>query len=191
MFKRAITVAAIGALALGSAAACSSSRVAGSSSLPTVKVMVGGIDKQIYLPVPARPEPRLLQEVRRQRAALHRGQRRRRRRGRDGLRAGRHGRRLVHPHHRLPVQGQGRRGRRPALRGPGRAGDVRHQQRRPLRGRLQGQDPRRHRPRVGHRRADPVPGARRRASRAASTTPSPSAPAPPRSRPSSAAPRSA
>ena len=49
MFKRAITVAAIGALALSSAAACSSSQ-SGHSSLPTVKVMVGGIDKQIYLP---------------------------------------------------------------------------------------------------------------------------------------------
>jgi NitT/TauT family transport system substrate-binding protein len=49
MFKRAITVAAIGALALGSVAACSSSKSSG-SSLPTVKLMVGGIDKQIYLP---------------------------------------------------------------------------------------------------------------------------------------------
>ncbi len=49
MFRRAITVAAIGALALGSAAACSSSK-SGNSSLPTVKLMVGGIDKQIYLP---------------------------------------------------------------------------------------------------------------------------------------------
>ncbi|HEV7204587.1 MAG TPA: ABC transporter substrate-binding protein [Jatrophihabitans sp.] len=49
MFKRAITAVAIGALALGSTAACSSSG-AGSSSLPTVRLMVGGIDKQIYLP---------------------------------------------------------------------------------------------------------------------------------------------
>jgi NitT/TauT family transport system substrate-binding protein len=49
MFRRAITVAAIGALALGAAAACSSSK-SGSSSMPTVKIMVGGIDKQIYLP---------------------------------------------------------------------------------------------------------------------------------------------
>jgi len=49
MFRRVITVAAIGALALGSAAACSSSK-SGGSSLPTVKLMVGGIDKQIYLP---------------------------------------------------------------------------------------------------------------------------------------------
>jgi NitT/TauT family transport system substrate-binding protein len=55
MLRRAITVAAIGALALGSAAACSSSKSsssgnAGNSSTPTVKLMVGGIDKQIYLP---------------------------------------------------------------------------------------------------------------------------------------------
>jgi NitT/TauT family transport system substrate-binding protein len=49
MFRRAITVAAVGVLALGSVAACSSSKT-GSSSLPTVKLMVGGIDKQIYLP---------------------------------------------------------------------------------------------------------------------------------------------
>jgi NitT/TauT family transport system substrate-binding protein len=49
MFRRALTIAAIGALALGAAAACSSSK-SGSSSLPTVKLMVGGIDKQIYLP---------------------------------------------------------------------------------------------------------------------------------------------
>jgi NitT/TauT family transport system substrate-binding protein len=52
MFRRAITVAAIGALALGTTAACSSgaSGTKGSSALPTVKLMVGGIDKQIYLP---------------------------------------------------------------------------------------------------------------------------------------------
>jgi sulfonate transport system substrate-binding protein len=55
MFRRAITVAAIGALALGAAAACSSSKSgstgnSGNSSMPTVKLMVGGIDKQIYLP---------------------------------------------------------------------------------------------------------------------------------------------
>jgi NitT/TauT family transport system substrate-binding protein len=52
MFRRAITVAAIGALALGATAACSSSAsgTKGSSALPTVKLMVGGIDKQIYLP---------------------------------------------------------------------------------------------------------------------------------------------
>ena len=49
MFKRAITAAAIGALALGATAACSSGG-SGSSGLPTVKLMVGGIDKQIYLP---------------------------------------------------------------------------------------------------------------------------------------------
>ena len=53
MFKHAITVAAIGALSLGSVAACSSSSSGsskGGSSLPTVTLMVGGIDKQIYLP---------------------------------------------------------------------------------------------------------------------------------------------
>jgi NitT/TauT family transport system substrate-binding protein len=48
MFKRAISAAAAGALALG-LAACSSSG-SGSSSMPTVRLMVGGIDKQIYLP---------------------------------------------------------------------------------------------------------------------------------------------
>src|SRR5690349_2392948 len=55
MFRRAITIAAIGALGLGSVAACSSSSSgstarSGGSSTPTVKLMVGGIDKQIYLP---------------------------------------------------------------------------------------------------------------------------------------------
>jgi NitT/TauT family transport system substrate-binding protein len=54
MLRRAITVAAIGAIALGSATACSNSSSSGSrsasSSMPTVKIMVGGIDKQIYLP---------------------------------------------------------------------------------------------------------------------------------------------
>ena len=111
-----------------SLAACSSGsgvrqcrRLSGAASMPTVKMMVGGIDKQIYLPVPARPEPRLLQEVRRQRGALDRAERRRRRRGRDGVRPGRHGRRLVHPHGRLPVQGQGRHQPRAALRRSGRA----------------------------------------------------------------------
>jgi NitT/TauT family transport system substrate-binding protein len=54
MFKRAICTIAAGALALG-AAACSSSGGSGSTtnsgkSIPTVKLMVGGIDKQIYLP---------------------------------------------------------------------------------------------------------------------------------------------
>ncbi|MGH3498413.1 MAG: ABC transporter substrate-binding protein [Nocardioidaceae bacterium] len=48
MFKRAMCVAAAGAIVLG-AAACSGSS-SGSSSLPTVRLMVGGIDKQIYLP---------------------------------------------------------------------------------------------------------------------------------------------
>lgn len=48
MFKRAICVAAaVGTLALGTAA-CSSST--GSGKTPTVRLMVGGIDKQIYLP---------------------------------------------------------------------------------------------------------------------------------------------
>jgi NitT/TauT family transport system substrate-binding protein len=50
MFKRAISVAAIGALALGAAACSSSGSGSSDSGMPTVKVMVGGIDKQIYLP---------------------------------------------------------------------------------------------------------------------------------------------
>jgi NitT/TauT family transport system substrate-binding protein len=58
MFRRAVTVVAIGAVALG-AAACSNSKSTGSSgsadasvasSTPTVKLMVGSIAKQIYLP---------------------------------------------------------------------------------------------------------------------------------------------
>jgi NitT/TauT family transport system substrate-binding protein len=48
MFTRAISVAAVGALAALSVAACSSS--GSGSSTPTVRLMVGGIDKQIYLP---------------------------------------------------------------------------------------------------------------------------------------------
>jgi NitT/TauT family transport system substrate-binding protein len=54
MLKRAITLAAIGAVALGSTAACSSSSKSSGGnaggSTPTVRMMVGGIDKQIYLP---------------------------------------------------------------------------------------------------------------------------------------------
>ncbi len=50
MMKRLLTASAIGILAVGSVAACSSSSTSGSSSLPTVRLMVGGIDKQIYLP---------------------------------------------------------------------------------------------------------------------------------------------
>ncbi len=54
MIKRALCLAAVGALSLG-VAACSSgssgkSAGGGSGTDPTVKVMVGGIDKQIYLP---------------------------------------------------------------------------------------------------------------------------------------------
>jgi NitT/TauT family transport system substrate-binding protein len=51
MFRRVISVAAIGALAFG-AGACSSSNSSNTSStsMPTVSLMVGGIDKQIYLP---------------------------------------------------------------------------------------------------------------------------------------------
>ena len=56
MIKQVASVVAIGALALG-AAACSSSGSnnstaggSGGGSLPTVSIMVGGIDKQIYLP---------------------------------------------------------------------------------------------------------------------------------------------
>ena len=66
MFRRTITIVAVGALALGVTAACSSSKNSasdnasvaggaganstGNTSMPTVKLMVGGIDKQIYLP---------------------------------------------------------------------------------------------------------------------------------------------
>lgn len=58
MYKRVISVAAIGAMAIGTAACGSGSSSASGSgsgsgsaaSMPTVKMMVGGIDKQIYLP---------------------------------------------------------------------------------------------------------------------------------------------
>lgn len=56
MFKRTALVAVSGALVLGlagcggSSSSSSSGSSSGSSSLPTVKMMVGGIDKQIYLP---------------------------------------------------------------------------------------------------------------------------------------------
>jgi NitT/TauT family transport system substrate-binding protein len=51
MLKRAICAAAVGAIALGGVAACSSSGSSTKSgAMPTVKLMVGGIDKQIYLP---------------------------------------------------------------------------------------------------------------------------------------------
>jgi NitT/TauT family transport system substrate-binding protein len=55
MLKRTLTVSLAGVLALGAATACSSSKNGGSggpaaASVPTVSIMVGGIDKQIYLP---------------------------------------------------------------------------------------------------------------------------------------------
>ncbi len=52
MYKRALCTAAAGVLALGLASCSSSggSSSTASGSLPTVKLMVGGIDKQIYLP---------------------------------------------------------------------------------------------------------------------------------------------
>ncbi|MGN6781150.1 MAG: ABC transporter substrate-binding protein [Marmoricola sp.] len=61
MFRRTLAVAALGALTLGaagcgssgsgSASAAGTGNAGGSSaSVPTVKLMVGGIDKQIYLP---------------------------------------------------------------------------------------------------------------------------------------------
>ena len=53
MLKRTLTLAAVGALAITGLSACSSSKkadTAGSAPIPTVKIMVGGIDKQIYLP---------------------------------------------------------------------------------------------------------------------------------------------
>ncbi|MFC6704309.1 ABC transporter substrate-binding protein [Flexivirga alba] len=60
MLKQALTMTAIGALALataacgssggGNSAGGSSAATGGGGSMPTVKMMVGGIDKQIYLP---------------------------------------------------------------------------------------------------------------------------------------------
>lgn len=55
MNKRLMGVVAVGALALGLAACSSSGTSAGSGgttsgTVPTVRIMVGGIDKQIYLP---------------------------------------------------------------------------------------------------------------------------------------------
>jgi NitT/TauT family transport system substrate-binding protein len=55
MFKRTLTASIVGALAFGAATACSSSNSStaagsGGGSIPTVTLMVGGIDKQIYLP---------------------------------------------------------------------------------------------------------------------------------------------
>jgi NitT/TauT family transport system substrate-binding protein len=57
MNKRIASIVAVGALALGLAACSSSGGTSagstsggGSASMPTVRIMVGGIDKQIYLP---------------------------------------------------------------------------------------------------------------------------------------------
>lgn len=51
MFRRTTMLAAAGALALAPAlAACGSSSSGSGASMPTVTLMVGGIDKQIYLP---------------------------------------------------------------------------------------------------------------------------------------------
>ncbi|MEV5877782.1 ABC transporter substrate-binding protein [Streptomyces sp. NPDC052101] len=54
MFKRTLTASLVTVLTLGAATACSSSSGSsgsgGSGGTPTVKLMVGGIDKQIYLP---------------------------------------------------------------------------------------------------------------------------------------------
>src|ERR1700730_8428472 len=50
MFKRTVTAGlCIAALAAG-VAACGSSNASTNSKFPTVTMMVGGIDKQIYLP---------------------------------------------------------------------------------------------------------------------------------------------
>ncbi|MFB7712855.1 ABC transporter substrate-binding protein [Streptomyces sp. NPDC056105] len=49
MLKRALTASIVTVLALGAATGCSS-KSSGSNGMPTVKIMVGGIDKQIYLP---------------------------------------------------------------------------------------------------------------------------------------------
>src|SRR6202035_5476951 len=54
MFRRKLTLAlaaAAAAMTLAGVSACSSSSASsGSGSMPTVTMMVGGIDKQIYLP---------------------------------------------------------------------------------------------------------------------------------------------
>src|SRR5947209_14482523 len=55
MINRTLALSVAGTLALGAAAACGSSggnsgQGAGSAPTPTVSLMVGGIDKQIYLP---------------------------------------------------------------------------------------------------------------------------------------------
>ena len=58
MFRRTLAVSVAGVIALGATAACSSSKQTaagsggsgGNASMPTVTLMVGGIDKQIYLP---------------------------------------------------------------------------------------------------------------------------------------------
>ncbi|MER6573614.1 ABC transporter substrate-binding protein [Streptomyces sp. NPDC001093] len=52
MSKRILTASLVTVLALGAATACSSSSSgsSGSGGTPTVRLMVGGIDKQIYLP---------------------------------------------------------------------------------------------------------------------------------------------
>ncbi|MGH3416395.1 MAG: ABC transporter substrate-binding protein, partial [Actinocrinis sp.] len=57
MFKRTLALSVVGALSLGAAAACGSSSGgsggqagSGGGAMPTVRLMVGGIDKQIYLP---------------------------------------------------------------------------------------------------------------------------------------------
>ena len=87
---------AVAALAAGSprgasqqpAASGSSAAGAGSgSALPTVKLMVGGIDKQIYLPYQLAQNLGFYKKYGVNVELSHRAERRRRRRGRDGLRA--------------------------------------------------------------------------------------------------------
>ena len=120
--------------------------------MPTVTLMVGGIDKQIYLPYQLAKSlgmykkyginMKLSTETAGGVGAEDSG----------GLGSGRHGRRVVCPHHRLPDQGQGRHRHRPALGRPGRADHVRQGFRREDAGRLEGQACRRDRPRLGHGR---------------------------------------
>ncbi len=51
MFKRTLTASIVTVLGLGAATACSSSSGSSASGgTPTVRIMVGGVDKQIYLP---------------------------------------------------------------------------------------------------------------------------------------------
>ncbi len=101
-------------------------RTTGSHSQPADRDADGRRHRQADLPaLPARAGPRLLQEVRRQRAAQHGDRTAASAPRRNGIWPGRYGRRLVRAHDRLPAEGQERRRRRPAQRRARRARDVR------------------------------------------------------------------